>query len=75
MDVFAEDFADRILPFDDTAAPSLVAIVALRREAGKPNSQFDAQIAAIVHSREARLATRNVWDLVNCGVEVIDRGS
>jgi predicted nucleic acid-binding protein len=39
---------------------------------GKPISQFDAMIAAIARSRGASVATRNVKDFANCGVDIID---
>jgi predicted nucleic acid-binding protein len=47
-------------------------IAADRRQAGRPISQADAQIAAIARSRGAALATRNVLDFGGCGVEVIN---
>ena len=67
-----EDFRDRILPFDTTAAQAYAAIAATRRAAGRPISQFDCQIAAIAHIRQAALATRNTVDYEGCGIEVID---
>ena len=70
--MLAEDFAGRILPFDSAAARAFAGIAAGRRQAGRPISQFDAQIAAIAQSRGAELATRNVADFEGCGVEVID---
>ncbi|OYV32209.1 MAG: VapC toxin family PIN domain ribonuclease [Rhodospirillales bacterium 20-64-7] len=70
--MLTEDFAGRILPFDSAAALAFAAIAASRRQAGKPISQFDAQIAAIVRSRGAALATRNVADFAECGVEIIN---
>jgi predicted nucleic acid-binding protein len=70
--MFAEDFAGRILPFDEDAAVAYAAIAADRRQAGRPISQFDAQIAAIVRSRGGLLATRNTRDFIDCGFEVID---
>ena len=70
--MLAEDFAARILPFDSAAAVAFAVIAASRRQAGKPISQFDAQIAAIAHSRGAALATRNVADFAECGVEIIN---
>ncbi len=70
--MLAEDFAGRILPFDSAAALAFAAIAASRRQAGKPVSQFDAQIAAIAQSRGAELATRNVADFEECGVEIIN---
>jgi predicted nucleic acid-binding protein len=39
---------------------------------GKPVSQFDAMIAGIARSRGASLATRNVKDFADCGINVID---
>lgn len=70
--MFAEDFAGRILPFDSAAAPIYAELVAARRSAGRPISQFDAQIAAIALCSALRLATRNVRDFEDCGVELID---
>ncbi len=70
--MFEEDFAGRILPFDSDAAVAYAAIAASRRAAGKPIAQFDAQIAAVVRSRGARLATRNARDFDDCGTEIED---
>lgn len=67
-----EDFDGRILPFDRLAAQAFAVIAADRRQAGRPISQADAQIAAIARSRGAALATRNVPDFDGCGVEVIN---
>ena len=67
-----EDFNGRILPFDRSAAQAFAVIAADRRQAGRPISQADAQIAAIARSRGAALATRNVSDFDGCGVEVIN---
>jgi hypothetical protein len=70
--MLAEDFAGRILPFDSAAARAFAEIAAERRQAGRPISQADAQIAAIARSRGASLATRNVADFERCGIEVIN---
>ena len=48
--MFAEDFAGRILPFDETAAIAFARIAAERRRMGKPISQADAQIASICYT-------------------------
>jgi len=45
--IFAEDLADRVLPFDRAAAHEFADIAASRRRAGRPISQADARIAAI----------------------------
>ena len=70
--MLAEDFADRILPFDSSAASAYADIAATRRRSGRPISQADAQIAAIASSRGASLATRNMNDFLDCGIDVID---
>jgi hypothetical protein len=66
--LFREDFAGRSLPFDSAAAAACAAVVAARRSAGRPISQFDAQIAAIALSRRKGLATHNVADVDDCGL-------
>ena len=70
--MFAADFAGRILPFDSDAASAFAEISAERRRAGRPISQFDAQIAAIARSRGATVATRNIKDFESCGIDLID---
>jgi toxin FitB len=70
--MFSEDFSGRILPFDSAAVPAYVDIVAARRAAGRPISQFDAQIAAIARCSGAKLATRNVGDFEGCGALLVN---
>ncbi len=70
--MLAQEFVERVLPFDSAAAVAYAQIAAGRRQIGRPISQFDAQIAAIVRSRGAALATRNVADFDECGIQVID---
>lgn len=70
--ILEEDFRDRILPFDRAAARAYAAIAAERRATGRPISQFDCQIAAIVRVYEAAVATHNTGDYEDCGIEVID---
>jgi len=70
--IFDEDFADHVLSFDSDAADMYAEIAASRRGAGKSISQFDAMIAAMARSRGAGLATRNVKDFEDCGVDVIN---
>ena len=68
--MFREDFSGRVLPFDTAAAADYADVVHARRNAGRPISQFDAQIAAIALCRGAGLATRNVADFEGCGLAV-----
>ena len=70
--MLAEDFIDRILPFDSDAAEAYSRIAASRRAMGRPISDADAQIAAIAHSRSAALATRNARDFEHCGIKVLN---
>jgi len=70
--IFDQDLAGQVLSFDSDAADAYAEIAASRKTAGKPISQFDAMIAAIARSRGAGLATRNVKDFVQCGIDVID---
>ena len=70
--MFAEDFAGRIRPFDTVAVANYVDIVWKRRAAGRPISQFDAQIAAIALRHGDKLATRNLSDFEGCGLTLID---
>lgn len=71
-DMFAQDFAGRILPFDSVAVHAYVQIVAHRKQLGRPISQFDAQIAAIAAVCDAVLATRNTKDFEDCGITVVN---
>ncbi len=70
--LFREDFAGRVLPFDADAAFVYAGVVSARRAAGRPISQFDAQIASIALSRNAALATRDAAGFEACGVALID---
>jgi predicted nucleic acid-binding protein len=70
--MFAEEFAGRILPFDEDAARAFATIVAARDRAARPISQLDAMIAAIARSHRAAVATRNTADFQDCGIEVIN---
>lgn len=70
--MFAIEFNGRILVFDGAAARSYAQIAVDRRRAGRPISQFDAQIAAIAIAPRAAIATRNVADFEGCGVRVVN---
>ncbi len=70
-DVFA-GFEDQILPFDVAAAKRYPIIVTRRDRAGLPIDGFDAQIASICQAHDATLATRNLKDFQDTGIDVID---
>lgn len=70
--ILEEDFRDRILPFDRSAASAYAAIATERRVLGRPISQFDCQIAAIARAHGASVATRNTSDYESCGVDLLN---
>ncbi len=65
-------FAGRILPYDAAAARWFGVIAAARERRGTPIGAADAQIAAVCAARGATLATRNVRDFLDTGVELVD---
>ena len=67
-----ETFAQQILTFDAVAAEQYALIVSHRDGLGLPIDGFDAQIAAICRVHGATLATRNVSDFRQTGIELIN---
>jgi len=57
-----EQFEDRCLVFDETAAIAYGVLCAECKRAGRPIAVEDAQIASIAVVHNLRLATRNVKD-------------
>ena len=70
--MFTEDYAARILAFDERAARAFAEIAALRRKMGRPITELDAQIAAIASVHGATLATRNTADFEGCGIGLVN---
>lgn len=70
--MFRLDFDKRVLSFDQKAAVSFAKIASHRRKIGQPICQADAQIAAICHSHNATLATRNTNDFKHCNIALIN---
>jgi predicted nucleic acid-binding protein len=70
--MFTDDFAGRVLPFDEAAAVHYAEIVAGRRREGRPIEAFDAQIAATARVAGADIATRNVGDFAGCGLTLVN---
>jgi toxin FitB len=65
-------FGDQVLPFDAAAAEQYAVIASARERSGKPIPGFDALIAAVCRSRGAALATRNLPDFGDTGIELVD---
>ncbi|WP_454739967.1 PIN domain-containing protein [Cupriavidus necator] len=68
LQMFQEEFADRVLPFDEDAAVHYAALVSHRERVGRPISMADAQISAICRHHAAALATRNSKDFEGVGI-------
>jgi predicted nucleic acid-binding protein len=69
--LLAEDFRDKVLPFDALSATNYADIVAARERTGHQINMADRQIAAICRNWNAELATRNVSDFINTGIHTI----
>ena len=70
--VLREGFEYRVFAFDEVAAHLYGKIMSRRKELGKPMSLPDGQIAAIARAQNAAVATRNLSDFSNCGLELIN---
>ena len=74
----ASAFAQRVLRYDEPAARIYGDIMGLRRYhgvaqgTGRPMSTPDGQIAAIAKSNHLAVATRNIPDFEQCGVDLLD---
>jgi predicted nucleic acid-binding protein len=67
-----DEFDERILPFDSTAAITYAELFALRRRAGRPTTPQDLMIAAIARANDASMVTRNTADFEGCGLTLIN---
>jgi predicted nucleic acid-binding protein len=65
-------FEDRILSFGIEAARIYGEVMGQRQEMGRPWSILDGQIASIARASGFAVATRNVRDFSDCGIEVFN---
>jgi toxin FitB len=73
FDRFVErGFEDRVLGFDLAAARAYWDIMGRRRAMGRPIGALDGQIAAIARINRSALATRNVRDFEETGLQLIN---
>ena len=68
----AAGFDQRIVSFDESAARIYPQVMSRRRAIGRPISALDGQIASIARAGRLTVATRNVKDFEECGVEIVD---
>lgn len=67
-----DEFPGRVEPFDASAAAQYAVVVSEREKLGRPISAADAQIAAICRARRATLATGNIKDFEEAGIELVN---
>jgi toxin FitB len=70
--MFSKVLAGRVFAFEEEAGHAFARIAAVRRKAGRPIAEMDAQIAAIAHVHGATLATRNTGDFEGCGIRLVN---
>jgi predicted nucleic acid-binding protein len=70
--MFADDFEDRVLPFDCEAAEAYAMMFATRRQTGRPTTTLDLMIASIARAHRASMVTRDIGDFELCGLTLIN---
>jgi predicted nucleic acid-binding protein len=70
--LMVEDLEGRVLDFDSPAAEAAAILAAECQRDGHPIDMRDTQIAGIVLTRRAKIATRNVRHFSDLNVEVIN---
>ena len=70
--VLRDAFEYRIISFDEVAAHFYGKIMGRRKVIGKPLSILDGQIAAIARANNLAVATRNIRDFSDCGLDLIN---
>lgn len=70
--IFSTVFWQRVLPFDDAAAPVFAELITVRRKKALSYDALDIQIAAIAKSRGMTVATRNVNDFDDSGLDLVN---
>ena len=70
--IIQDDLEGRVLPFDRLAAEETAALMAARRQAGRPRDLRDTMIAGIAQAQRATIATRNGRRFDDVTVPVVD---
>jgi len=71
LDEWRRRFADRIFPLTEEAALDYGALMGDAARRGALMSAPDGMIAAIARVNGGKLATRNIRDFENCGIEIV----
>lgn len=67
-----EGFGERIFHLDRAAAKVYGELFAQRQRAGQSTAAFDLLIASIARTHGLTVATRNVRDFEDCGVQIVN---
>lgn len=70
--MFSKLLVDHILTFDQLAARVYGAVLLKRKSIGRPIDEMDALIAATALANGATLATRNIADFEDCGIQLVN---
>jgi predicted nucleic acid-binding protein len=70
--LLTDDLEERVLDFDVPAAAAAASLAGSRQKAGRPVDFRDALIAGIAQARRAMLATRNVRQFQDFGIQLVD---
>lgn len=65
-------FKHRIFSFEEADAHNYGILMGKRKKMGHPMGGLDGQIAAIALTHSAVLATRNIRDFSDCGLELVN---
>lgn len=71
-DRYLGNLTDHIIVFDFAAAMEYASLTAHRQRIGKKIKVIDAQIAATARAHRASVATRNVKDFEETGVDIVN---
>lgn len=72
IEAVVQEYADRILPFDEPASRHYAAILENAKRTGRPIMTADGMIAATAKARGMRVATRDLSDFAAAGLELIN---
>lgn len=72
LESIRSQFSSRILPFDEETSMSWGELVGNALRMGQPKPLVDAQIAATALRHGMMLVTRNVRDMADFGVEIVN---
>ncbi len=72
IEALAQEYADRVLPFDEPASRQYAAVLENAKRLGRPIATADAMIAATARAHGMRVATRDLDDFAGAGIELIN---